>query len=75
MMNQQPLSYLIADNTQIAAIISENHFLSDIEPLSGSVKHLIYPTIKPERCCTYFTSERQVVKPIFECGETTEFSV
>lgn len=56
-MDEEFCTDLVTRNTKITAVVSDYDVIPGRKPLSGSVKSLIEPTIKPERGLAYATAE------------------
>lgn len=73
MVNQDFGLDLIARNAEITAIIPQNNPVSDRTPFPRRVEPLIDPSVKSERAFTNDSTEREVLKALFERLDCSEF--
>jgi hypothetical protein len=66
---------LIARNTEITPVISDNNRVSSMSPFSRAIKALIDPSIEPKGTCSYNTTEREVLKTFFVCFEPCKLRI
>jgi len=71
-VNQDLRVDLIARNTEITTLISEDNLVPGLSPLRRPIKSLIDPPIEAERACSDDSAKREVLESFFEGLEPFE---
>jgi hypothetical protein len=51
-------------STEVEAVVSSNHMISDESPFPRAIELLVDPTVEAECGLTYNTAELEIVEPI-----------
>jgi hypothetical protein len=65
-MNHQPIVDLVSRNPQITGLVSKDHEIANLDPLSRTIESLIHPSIEPKRGLPYFTRQFEIVVAFFK---------
>lgn len=74
-MNEQTCMDLMAFDSQIAPMISNDDRIASLAPFSGRIEFLVYPSVESEGRFTNSASERKITKAFHERIDMPNFSV
>lgn len=74
-VNQEISMKIMANNPKIATMITNDDFIPNHSPLSGTVEALVDPTIEAEGSRPHFSSEGQVLEALLEGVDAPELGI
>lgn len=71
-MNIEPTVDLEAGHAQVTTLITNDDLVSNASPLSGRVELLVHVSVEAEGLVSNNSSEREILKALFEVGDSTK---
>lgn len=75
MMDDDPIIDLITFDSQIQTLITGNHLVTNMLPLSGSVESLIHVTLEAKSRSSNLSSELEIVISFLERVDPSQFRI